>query len=188
MAGKGFLTLAVDLYRGEIVTDLMDAHIMERGLPEDRVFTDLKSAVDYLEGRPDVRRDSIGIIGWDMGGGYALDAAIRDPRLRAVAVCYGRLTTDANVLATLRAPVLGIFAGHDEGIPPETIEHFRTAMQGAGKRIAEIQVYPTCEQGFMEPSNEAAHDERSGKSIEDAWNRIDTFFAAELSTDRSPHP
>jgi carboxymethylenebutenolidase len=180
LAGKGYVALAVDLYRGEVVTDLMDAHIMERGLPEDRVLTDLTSAVDYLEKRPDVQPNSIGIIGWDMGGGYALDAAIREPRLRAVAVCYGRLSTDANALATLKAPVLGIFAGRDEGIPPETIDHFRTAMQRAGKRIAALQVYPSCEHGFMDPSNAAPPDVAQGKSVEDAWSQIESFFAIEL--------
>jgi carboxymethylenebutenolidase len=180
LATKGYVTLAVDLYRGEVVTDLMDAHIMERGLPEDRVFSDLKSAVDYLEERSDVRRDAIGIMGWDMGGGYALDTAIRDPRLRAAVTCYGRLTTDPNDLATLKAPVLGIFAGKDEGIPRETIDRFRSAMLRAGKRVAAIHIYPTCEHGFMAPSNAPGADESAENSVADAWRRIEAFFAAEL--------
>src|SRR5215472_12065449 len=57
LAGKGFVILAVDLYRGQGVKDLMDAHIMDRGVPEGRVQADLRAAVDYLSARPDVRAD-----------------------------------------------------------------------------------------------------------------------------------
>src|SRR5262245_4405189 len=51
LADRGYLALAVDLYRGQVVTDLLDAHIMDRGLPDDRVHADLKAAADYLSGR-----------------------------------------------------------------------------------------------------------------------------------------
>jgi carboxymethylenebutenolidase len=174
LADHGFLALAVDLYRGEPVGDLMDAHILGRGLPDERVLADLKGAVDHLSERPDVRGGAVGILGWDMGGGYALDAARHDPRLRAVVTCSGRLTTDPSLLAPLNAPVLGVFAGKDEGIPPETIKQFRAAMRNAGKRVAGIHVYPDCEPGFLladgPPSPEAA----------DAWQKIERFLGAEL--------
>src|SRR5258708_8257886 len=56
LAGRGYLALAVDLYRGAKLPDsVMDAHILDRALPEERVQGDLKAAVDYLRGRPDVR-------------------------------------------------------------------------------------------------------------------------------------
>ena len=180
LAGKGYVVLAVDLYRGEIVSDappgqparvLLDAHILGRGLPDDQVLADLKAAVDYLAGRPGVRSEAIGIIGWDIGGGYALDAALHDPRLRAVVVCYGRLTTDPGLLAPLKAPVLGIFAGKDEGISPETIAQFCAAMRKANKRVAGIHTYPACGHDFME---EARH------ATADAWAHIDAFLGAEL--------
>src|SRR5262249_38088519 len=141
LADRGYITLAVDLYRGEKPGNLMDAHIMDRGLPEERVIADLKGAVDYLARRPDVRQGRLGIIGWDMGGGYALDAALQDRRLRAVVTCYGRLITDSQLLVPLRASVLGIFGAEDEGITAKTIQQFRTAMRKAGKRVAGLHVY-----------------------------------------------
>src|SRR5438309_8218947 len=42
LAGKGFAALAIDLYRGELPKDIEEAHILERGLPEQRVQTDLR--------------------------------------------------------------------------------------------------------------------------------------------------
>src|SRR5207244_2629902 len=113
LAGQGYVALAVDLYRGTVVTELLDAHILDRGLPEAQAFGDLRAAVDYLIGRADVRREAVGVFGWDMGGGYALDAARRDSRLRAVVTCYGRLTTDPALLSGLNASVFGVFAGKD---------------------------------------------------------------------------
>ena len=171
MTKRGYLVLAVDLYRGEVVDNLLDAHIMDRGLPEDRVMRDLKAAVDYLAGRDDVKADAIGILGWDSGGGYALDAAIADPRLQTAVVCYGRLTTDPARLATLHGSVLGIFAGKDEGISPETIEQFRAAMQKADKKLAGVHTYPDSPHGFM-------HLPRASAS--DAWDRIYSHLSAEL--------
>lgn len=178
LAQRGYLVLAVDLYRGEVVDDLLDAHIMDRGLPEDRVLRDLKAAVDYLAGRPDVKTDGIGILGWDSGGGYALDAAINDPRLQTAVVCYGRLTTDPARLATLHGSVFGVFAGKDEGISTKTIEQFQMAMKKAGKRLAGVQVYPDCPHGFMNPANQPGP---AGSNAEqDAWLRIYDHLEQEL--------
>jgi carboxymethylenebutenolidase len=177
-AERGYAALAVDLYRGEVVSDLMDAHILERGLPEDRARADLKAAVDYLGGRSEISK-RIGILGWDTGAGYALDAAIHDPRLQAVVFCYGRLITDPQLLAPLHAPVLGIFGEKDVGISPETIEQFQKAMHKAGKRVAGIQAYPGCGHDFLDPSL-TQRDAHPSDAIADAWSKIDAFFAEEL--------
>src|SRR5262245_30718758 len=180
LAEKGYVALAVDLYRGDKVTDAMDAHIMERGLPEDRVLADLKAAVDYLTSRADVRADAVGILGWDVGGGFALDAARRDLRLKAVVVCYGRLTTDPALLEPLRASVLGVFAGRDEGIPAETREQFRAAMAKAGKRLAGLHVYPDRRHGFMDPSGAPPPDPADEDATADAWAKIEHYLSTEL--------
>lgn len=179
LAERGYLTLAVDLYRGEVVSNILDAHIMERGLPEDRVQDDLRAAAAFLTARSDVRADAMGIIGWDIGGGHALDAALRDRRWRAVATCYGRLTTDPALLASLNGSVLGIFGEQDEGITPQTIAQFRAAMNQAGKRIAGLHVYPGCGHGFMNPTGSKPTD-LATKAAVDAWSKIENFLAAEL--------
>jgi carboxymethylenebutenolidase len=180
LSAKGYAILAVDLYRGEVVGNVLDAHIMDRGLPEERALADLKAAVDYLGSRPDVRADHLGIIGWDSGGGYALDAAIKDKRLKTAVLCYGRLTTDATLLEPLNASVLGIFAGKDEGISADTIEQFRNAMETAGKRVAGLHVYAGCRHGFMNAAALTKPTAVETEALADAWQKIDSHFAAEL--------
>jgi carboxymethylenebutenolidase len=181
LADRGYVTLAVDLYRGRSPPDLMDAHIMSRGLPQAQVEADLKAAAAYLAGRADVNRDALGILGWGLGGGYALDAARHDARLRAVVVCYGRLITDARLLAPLKAPVLGIFAAKDQGISAQTIKQFRAAMRKAGKRVAGIHVYRGCRHGFMGPPGPNPSSSVSAKAAADAWTKIERFLAAQVS-------
>ncbi|MCI0456164.1 MAG: dienelactone hydrolase family protein [Gemmataceae bacterium] len=179
LAAKGYVVLAIDLYRGSVAKDLEEAHILERGLDLGRVQTDIKAALDYLQTRPEVSKDRLGILGWDMGGGHALDAAMRDGRLKATVVCYGRLTTDSKPLAGLRGPVLGLFAGKDEGIPPETTQRFQAAMKKAGKRAA-VHVYPDVGTCFLDPKSPYLSAPTPAAVITDAWARIEKFFAEEL--------
>ena len=66
-ADQGYVALAVDLYRGKVAKTPEEAHEILRG----------------------VRKDRIGAIGWCMGGGYALDAALQEPTLAADVINYG---------------------------------------------------------------------------------------------------
>ena len=71
LAEKGYLVLAVDLYDGELPQTVEEPHILERGLDERRVLTNLKAAVDFLQQLSTARKGPIGIIGWDCGGSFA---------------------------------------------------------------------------------------------------------------------
>lgn len=176
ISSVGYLVLAVDLYRGEKVETLLDAHIMDRGLPEERVRADLRGAIDYLQAHPQ-GTDPVAVVGFDMGGGYALDAAVADPRIRGVVTCYGRVTTDAEVLAPMQASVLGLYAGLDEGNPPETLEAFRKAMAKAGKRLAGLHVLAGASHGFMNPTPEARPTPADEKARALGWRYLEEYLA-----------
>jgi len=179
LAKKGYLVLAIDLYDGELPKTIEEAHILERGLDERRVVAQAQAAIGYLERLPLVRKEAIGILGWDAGGGYALDVAIRDKRLKAAVTCYGRLTTDAKQLAAMEARVLAIFGGKDEGIPPDTIAQFQKAMQQAGKALT-VQVYPKCGHGFMDSTSPYLEGPPDQAAIADAWAKIDAHLERTL--------
>jgi carboxymethylenebutenolidase len=177
LAGSGYVALAVDLYRGKKTKGIEEAHIMDRAMPQEQVLADLRGAVDYLSGRPEVRRGALAVIGWGSGGGNALDAAVADARIRAVVTCYGRLPTEPASVKGLRAAVLGVFAGKDEGITPETIKEFQEAMKAAGKR-AVVQILPRADNGFMDPKEP---DPRQEAEQAEAYEYIDAFLSAELA-------
>ena len=81
LAERGFVTLAFDpSYTGESGGE-------PRNVPSPEINTeDFSAAVDYLGSLANVNRDNIGILGICGWGGFALNAAVSDPRIKAVAV------------------------------------------------------------------------------------------------------
>ena len=175
-AAKGYVTLAVDLYRGKVATTPDLAHELMRGLPQDQGVRDLAAAVTYLDSRKDVKRNRIGAVGWCMGGGYALQLAIAAPSLRAVAINYGALATDKADLAKIHAAVLGNFGGQDHGITPDSVHSFEAAMQSLGKPV-DAKISPQAGHAFENPNNATGYRPADAA---DALARVDRFFAEKL--------
>jgi len=175
-ADQGYVTLAVDLYRGKIATDAETAHELSRGLPQDRGVRDLTSAADYLAHRSDVDPRRIGAIGWCMGGGYAALLAVADPSLRAVVINYGSLPTDPASLAKIHAAVLGNFGEQDRGITPTDVQAFETAMRSLNKTV-DVKEYPDAGHAFENPNNTQGYRPADAR---DAAQRYDKFLASYL--------
>lgn len=171
-AGQGYVALAVDLYRGPSTKDPGEAHELMRGLPEDRAIADLKAAIDYLSQRGDVDPQRIGVIGWCMGGGYALALATNDPRPKATVINYGRLVTDPAAIQKIEGEILGNFGGADRGIPAADVEKFDDELTKYGK-LGDIKIYEGEGHAFMNPNNTEGYDAAAAR---DAWGRIDRFF------------
>lgn len=175
-ATDGYVALAVDLYRGQVANDPDTAHELSRGLPQDRGVRDLVSAVAYLKSRKEVNPQKIGAVGWCMGGGYALQLAIAEPSLSAVAINYGALATDSAALKNIHAAVLGNFGGKDGGIPPSSVSAFENSMKQLGKKV-DIKIYPEAGHAFQNPANEKGY---RATDAADARERMDHFFASIL--------
>jgi carboxymethylenebutenolidase len=175
-ASQGYVALAVDLYRGKVAADSEEAHELMRGLPEDRAMDDMKAAFQWLAARPDVDPQRIGIVGWCMGGGYALAFAVAEPRLRAAVVNYGKLVTAPEKIHAIHAALLGNFAGQDRGIAPDDVRAFADRLKTEHKDV-DIKIYDGAKHAFMNPNNKDGYDEGAAK---DAWARIDAFFARTL--------
>jgi carboxymethylenebutenolidase len=164
-AQKGYVALAIDLYRGKSTADPGEAHELMRGVPEDRAVRDLKAAVAYLRGRKDVRNERIGSIGWCMGGGYSLDAALNVPDLAACVINYGRLVTDQELVKKIPCPILGIFGEDDRGISTDMVRKFEKACKDAGKDVT-VKIYPGVGHAFMNPNNKSGYNEATANK---AW-------------------
>lgn len=175
-AGRGYMALAVDLYRGKTGSTPDEAHILMRGLPDDRGLRDLEAAFSYLAARPDVNPNKIGSIGWCMGGGWSIKLAENQPKLAAFVVNYGSLPTDPAIVAKIKAPMLGNFGADDKGIPPESVRAFEGAMKSAGK-TEDIKIYDGAGHAFQNPNNKDGYRPEATK---DADQRIDAFFSKYL--------
>src|SRR3974390_394113 len=133
LADQGYVALAFDLYRGKVATTADEAHQLSRGLPEDRTNRDLLAAATYLRSLKNVDPARVGDIGWCMGGGYALNLAVADPKLKVAVINYGHLATDDADLKKINADILGIFGGQDKGITPADVNKFESQMKALGK-------------------------------------------------------
>src|ERR1035438_7778795 len=176
LADQGYVSLAVDLYRGKVATTPDEAHEIMRGVPEDRAKRDLHAAVEFLKSQSTVRKDRIGSIGWCMGGGYALDVALQEPDLAATVINYGHLATDTDALKKINASILGSFGGQDRGITPDDVHKFEQTMKQLGKRV-DIKVYDDAGHAFENPNNK---DGYRAADAADAWKRTVDFLAMTL--------
>lgn len=176
IAGKGYVAIAVDLYRGLVAADADTAHQLMRGLDPDRGVGYLRAAFEWTRAQPWARKDRIGAIGWCMGGGYAADLAVAEPRLRAAVINYGRLPTDAKKIKRIKCPLLGNFGGRDKGIPLTDARAFKATLEKSGGRM-ELHEWPNAGHAFMNETN-------SNHSVADAlnaWFYIDQFLSMQLA-------
>jgi carboxymethylenebutenolidase len=179
LAREGYVALAPDLYRGKVTNKQEEAHQLMMGLPADRALRDLQGAYAALAARPDVKKDRIGVIGWCMGGMYALRLATEEPGLKAVVPYYGAPPTDPAAIARIKAPILGNYGAEDKGPSPEQVKAFEAELKKAGKEI-DVKIYPGAGHAFANPNNPwKGYREEAAK---DAWARTTAFFAKHLKS------
>ena len=171
-ADQGYITLAIDLYRGKVAGTADEAHELMRGVPEDRARRDLLAAYDYLASQKNVKATNIGSIGWCMGGGYSLDLALDQPKLKACVINYGHLATDEKQLKMINAAILGLFGGQDRGIPPDSVNAFAAQLKKLGKTV-DVHIYPDAGHAFENENNKGGYRADDAK---DAWNRTVAFL------------
>jgi carboxymethylenebutenolidase len=176
LADQGYVTLAVDLYRGKVATTPDMAHEIMRGVPEDRAKRDLHAAFEFFASQSNVKKDRIGSIGWCMGGGYSLDVALQEPTLAATVINYGHLATDTEALKKINAPILGLFGAQDHGITPDDVKKFEAALKQLGKQI-DVKIYDDAGHAFENPNNK---DGYRAADAADAWQRTVDFLAKTL--------
>ena len=173
LASNGYVVLAVDLYQGTVTVSPVEARKPKRGLRQDLVIRAMRAAFDYLAGRPDVDPQHIGSIEWSMGGGYALQLTIHEPRLAACVVNYGALPTDPVDLQSINAQVLGTFGALDRGIPPKKVRAFEQEMNAVNKSV-DMKIYHDAGHAFENPANTRGY---RPELTADAWSRTVTFLA-----------
>lgn len=176
LAGEGYVALAVDLYGGRSASTPAEARALmtEVVAAPDEARTNLKQAYDYLAKY--AFAPAVGSIGWCLGGGWSLQAALLLPQeLDAMVMYYGQPVMDELQLAQLQMPLLGHFAAKDASIPVADVVAFRAALQRLGKQ-AQIIIYPNVDHAFANPSG-GAYD---AAAADEAWGRTVEFLARSL--------
>ena len=81
-------------------------------------------------------------------------------------------STIAALATRFACPVLALYGGADEGIPPEAVAAFDRALDAAGIE-RETVVYPGASHSFFDRNQEQFADASA-----DAWRRVLAFVAA----------
>lgn len=143
----GFTVIAMDLYDGKVATNPDDAGKMMQSMKDDRARAIITAALDYVG-----KFGKVQTIGWCMGGGWSLQAAIMAGQQGYGAVMYyGMPEKDQAKLAQIQGPVLGIFAKKDQWITPEVVTQFEADMKTAGKTLTVVNY--DADHAFANPSN-----------------------------------
>lgn len=189
LASMGFLVLAPDLLsRGRKIVCLARTFVaLQRGRGE--AFDDIEAARTAVLADPDCT-GRVGVIGFCMGGGFALVLAGR-PGWDASAVNYGTVRGDLSGLDDA-CPVVGSYGGRDR------------SLRGAAARLEaglaergiphDVREYPAAGHSFLNDASAAPwflapfsrFVMRAGPepaSAEDAWHRIGTFLTEHLADD-----
>ena len=180
LAAAGYSALAADLYGGEVAGEPAGARaLMQRALADpEAARANLRQAHAHL--REVQKAPRTGSIGWCFGGGWSLEATlVLGSELDGAVIYYGRVVTDRQRLAGLRAPVLGHYGELDRGIPLESVLEFESALHELGKS-AEIHVYAGANHAFANPSG-TRYD---AAAAEQAWARTLAFFEQNLQRAR----
>ncbi len=183
LAGVGYLALAPDLLEGKSWLRCIRSMFRQIAAGSGPAFEILDACQGWLAARPDCAGKT-GVIGFCMGGGFALMCAPRDG-YEAAAVNYGVVPADAEHALAGSCPVVGSYGGRDMmGVShPERLKAALTAL-GVPH---DVKVYPDAGHGFMSPRpavlaplTKLARLQYDKASAEDAWQRIFAFFGTYL--------
>ena len=171
LAGEGFVALAPDLFEGRVASTIAQAKKLRSRPKREPTYKTLLRAIEHLQGLPQVQGSSIGVIGFSMGGHWALWLAANRPELplKAVTTFYGARAGDYGASP---AAFQGHFAERDPWVSDAALKKLRQSLEQA-PRGAEVHVYPGTGHWFFESDRQDAYHRRAAEL---AWERTLAFL------------
>lgn len=178
-AAAGYVAIAPDLYSrfGHVVTKNPNeaGELMNRLKQEDGI-KDLMATITYLKTVPEADAARLGVIGFCMGGSYALRLPCETKDLKAAVPFYGQVPNPDTPLQSLACPVLYIYGEDDGWITKADVQRLAGALKKY-KKPGEIKTYPGAAHAFF---NDTRKDVYRPAEAKDAWARAMVFFRQHL--------
>lgn len=183
LAKLGYQAIAPEMYfrQGDAAhaANVQDAVAIAAAAPDFQLMADLDACVAWAaDNGGDTAR--LGITGFCRGGRTVWLFAAHNPRLKAGVSWYGPLDAAPNSLqpinpidiaAQLKAPVLGLYGGKDQGITADQVAEMSEALAKVGGK-SQIHVYPDAPHAFHADYRPSYRKEPA----EDGWQRMLGWF------------
>lgn len=192
VASAGYVGLAINYYHRHDPN--LDLQYNDEGIAKGRaaaatvtresIGADIRAAIDWLNAQDFVRQGHIATWGFCAGGSMAFFSSMQ--RGVSAAICFygGQIAKPLHSGGVplieeadkVHAPLLLIFGGKDQSIPPEDVERIDKALSGAKKQFY-IHTYPNEGHGFFRKSSE----DFGNPDVKDAWTRVQQFLKQTLA-------
>jgi carboxymethylenebutenolidase len=175
-AREGFTVLAPDYYGGETAEDIEQAKALREKVDRNAVNKTVRNAADFLLGQPKLAGSQIGVVGFSLGCGFAIELARRRPRdVAGVVLFYG---IGGGKLDGVNASFLGHFAQQDSwGAHPAKAAALAKRLSLAGVEY-HFHTYEGTGHWFFEEDRPEAFQPQAAQL---AWTRTVAFLHTKLS-------
>ena len=177
-AAQGYFAIAPDLYSRQghkVASDPNTAAQLMGGLKHPQGIADLKSTITWLRAQKQTNASKIGVIGFCMGGSYAMLLPCESKDIAAAAPFYGEIPSDDKI-KNLGCPIFYAYGENDGWIQRKDVDRLAADLKKFDKR-GSVKVYAGCSHGFF---NDTRPDVYRAAEAKDAWDNTLKLFAANL--------
>jgi len=185
LAKAGYFAVAPELYarQGDVahlkdIQEILTTVVSK--VPDTQVLSDLDATLAWANSTGQADGARVAITGFCWGGRIVWLYSAHNPAVKAGVAWYGRLVGQGSELtpkhpvdiaASLEVPVLGLYGGADQGIPAQSVEQMRAALE-RGKSGSQIVVYEDAPHGF----NADYRPSYRKDAASDGWKRMLAWF------------
>jgi carboxymethylenebutenolidase len=184
LAKLGYFAIAPELYARQgdpsKYTDIptLISEVVNK-VPTEQVMSDLDATEADAKSTGKADTSKLAVTGFCWGGFATWMYAAHNPDLKAAVAWYGVdrkindivPTNPVDIAGQIKCPVLALYGGQDQSIPPDIVEKRQAACKAAGK-TCEVKVYPDAPHGF----NADYRPSYRPDDAKDGWARILAWF------------
>lgn len=150
-------------------------------LDDESALNEIERLLEHMKGRLGIRR--ISVIGWCLGGRYALLTGARNPGLAGVVSMHPTLPASesdrgeydaAAAAVNIDAPVVVHYPGQDHIVSRESFNRLQTSLQTRTDETSILAVHPRAHHGFSDRKNHDDPDNAAAFAL--AWPQVLAFL------------